>query len=185
MTLEEFCSKKERLVRFGFHTDLYWTLAASSIFLIWNLFNNAIKPYLEVFIEGSGILYCSVFFVTKHCHVQNGLAAHAVNKNQESVSEHSTPLQQQFFSPSLRTYTSILLQIKESLCFLPHISQIWSSHSGCQRKIGTVREVDAQLLTGVMGLIYPVSRADFGMFNHGFNYTVQKPRQSNHIPPSS
>ena len=38
-------------------------------------------PYLEVVIQDPGILYCSVFFVTKHCHVQNGLGAHAVNRN--------------------------------------------------------------------------------------------------------
>lgn len=37
-------------------------------------------PYLEVVIQDPGILYCSVLFVTKHCHVQEGLAAHAVNR---------------------------------------------------------------------------------------------------------
>lgn len=43
-------------------------------------------PYLEVVIQDPGILYCSVLFVTKHCHVQEGLAAHAVNrKKPESV----------------------------------------------------------------------------------------------------
>lgn len=34
--------------------------------------------YLEMFIKSPGILYCCVLLVAKHCHVQNGLAAHAV-----------------------------------------------------------------------------------------------------------
>lgn len=48
-------------------------------------------PYLEVVIQDPGILYCSVLFVTKHCHVQEGLAAHAVNRKKPK-SQHLCPL---------------------------------------------------------------------------------------------
>lgn len=54
-------------------------------------------PYLEVVVQDPGILYCSVSFVTKHCHVQEGLAAHAVNRKTVK-SQHSclVPLYQQW-----------------------------------------------------------------------------------------
>lgn len=73
-------------------------------------------PYLKVVIQNPGILDCSIFFVTKHCHVQNALAAHAVNRNtpKRQRSHSLLPAQQ---SPALGDrgrHTSAVLQSQES-----------------------------------------------------------------------
>lgn len=77
-------------------------------------------PYLEVVIQDPGILYCSLFFVTKHCHVQNGLAAHAVNRNttKSKCSRSPLPAQQSSALWDGGRHTSAVLQSQESSEFL-------------------------------------------------------------------
>lgn len=36
-----------------------------------------LKKTAEVFVKSTRILYCYIFFTTKHRHVQNGLTTHA------------------------------------------------------------------------------------------------------------
>lgn len=77
-------------------------------------------PYLKVVIQDPGILDCSVFFVTKHCHVQNGLAAHAVNRNtpNRQCSRSLLPPQQSSALWDRGRHTSAVLQSQESSEFL-------------------------------------------------------------------
>lgn len=77
-------------------------------------------PYLEVVIQDPGILYCSVFFVTEHCHVQNGLAAHAVNRNtpKRQCSHLLLPAQQSSALWDGGRHTSAVLQSQGSPEFL-------------------------------------------------------------------
>lgn len=67
---------------------------------------------LEVFIKSTRILYCYVFFTTKHRHVQNGLATHAMNKDRrETARDYQTTEKQ----------SSHLLQPNEHTAFSPPV----------------------------------------------------------------